>query len=133
DGLQRVFEGKVAVLEQLQLLVELLERLFVGELLAHVSTSSTLAPIRPDASRMRTRRLTFVAAAERMTVPDSASSVMLQPRARTPSGLSAARRCSRWPRARVAPAKRSARARSSLSTARRDANEVVLRASLEVA
>src|SRR2546425_610657 len=77
DGFQRVFEGKVAVLQQLQLLVELLERLFVGELLAHGSTSSTLAPRRPDASRMRTRRLILVAAAERMTVPDSASSVML--------------------------------------------------------
>src|SRR5436305_11592992 len=44
DGFQSVFEREVPVLEQFELLVELIEGLFVGDVLAHVSTSSTFAP-----------------------------------------------------------------------------------------
>src|SRR5713226_1740358 len=77
DRFQRIFERQVAVLQKLELLIQLLERLLVRELLGHVSTSSTLAPSRPAASRMRSRRLIAVPADERRTAPDSASCVML--------------------------------------------------------
>src|SRR5437764_10707004 len=77
DGFQRILDRQVPVLEQLQLLVKLFERLFVGQILAHGSTSSTRAPRCPDDRRMRTRRLTLVPPAVRITLPDSASSVML--------------------------------------------------------
>src|SRR5437016_13891525 len=86
DGLERVLERKVAVFQDLQPLVELLERLLVGQVLAHGSTSSTRAPRRPDPRRMRTLRSTHVASAERITSPDAASCVMLYPLAHTPSG-----------------------------------------------
>src|SRR2546421_5561597 len=76
-GLQRVLQREVAVLEQLQLLVQLLERLFIGKVLAHRSTSSTRAPRRPEPSRIRTRLPASVEVAERITAPDSTSCVML--------------------------------------------------------
>src|SRR5437660_706317 len=85
DGLERVLERKVAVFQDLQPLVELLERLLVGQVLAHGSTSSTRAPRRPDPRRMRTLRSTPVAAAERITSPDAAPGRMLQPRAAPPT------------------------------------------------
>src|SRR6266550_6538945 len=75
--LQRAFEREVAVLQQLELLIQLFERLLVGQVLAHRSTSSTFAPIRPEPRRIRTRLPAAVAAADRITAPDSASCVML--------------------------------------------------------
>src|SRR5882672_7792065 len=72
-----ILEGKVAIFEELELLVQLLERLLVGQLLAHDSTSSTRAPRRPAPSLMRTRRSTAVSFDVRSTAPDSASCVML--------------------------------------------------------
>src|SRR6266852_4454254 len=77
DRLQRIFQREVAVLQDLQLLVELLERLLVRQVLAHDSTSSTRAPSLPEPRRIRIRRSTAVPAAERTTAPDSASCVML--------------------------------------------------------
>src|SRR6266852_3368714 len=77
DGLERVFQRQVTVLEHFQLLVQLLQRLLVRQLLAHGSTCSTRAPRRPVASRMRSLRSTAVSAAERTTCPVSESIVML--------------------------------------------------------
>src|SRR5437879_2984960 len=77
DRLEGVLESEVAVFQELQLLVQLLQRLLVCQLFVHGSTSSTRAPTRPVASRMRSLRSTAVSAAERMTTPDSASWVML--------------------------------------------------------
>src|SRR6266851_9016818 len=77
DRLQRILERQVAVLQKLQLLVELLQRLLVRQLLAHPSTCSTRAPSRPVANRMRSLRSTAVSVADRTTRPDSASIVML--------------------------------------------------------
>src|SRR4029077_2782371 len=76
-GFECVLEREVAVLEELQLLVQLLQGLLVCQVLVHGSTSSTRAPTRPVARRMRTLRSMAVSAAERMTTPDSASCVML--------------------------------------------------------
>src|SRR5262252_5394028 len=75
--LQGVLEREIAVLQQLQLLVELRERLLVGEVLGHGSTSSTRAASRPAASLMRSPRPLDVPLAARRTAPDSASCVML--------------------------------------------------------
>src|SRR5690242_472044 len=77
DRVQRVVEGEVAVLEKLQLLVELVEGLLVREVLAHFSTSSTRAPSRPLPRWMRTARPLAVSPADRITAPDSASCVRL--------------------------------------------------------
>src|SRR5207248_1804602 len=62
--------------EHLELVVELLERLLVGEAVAHGSTSSTRAPSLPLATRMLSRRPGAVDDAARTTAPDS-SCVML--------------------------------------------------------
>src|SRR5215831_14537015 len=75
--LQGVLERKVAVLQQFQLLIEPRERLLVGEVFGHGSTSSTRAASRPAASLMRSRRPLDVPLAARRTAPDSASCVML--------------------------------------------------------
>jgi CRP-like cAMP-binding protein len=78
NRLQRGLQRQVAVLQQLELLVELLERLLVGEVrLAQGSTSSTRAPIWPAPRRILTRRSTRASLAERSTDPVSASCVML--------------------------------------------------------
>src|SRR5713226_8814567 len=77
DRLQRVLQRQVAVLQELQLLIELFQRLLIRQLLAHGSTCSTRAPSRPVASRMRTLRSTAVSAADLTTRPVSASIVML--------------------------------------------------------
>src|SRR5260370_11824638 len=77
DRLQRIFERQVAILQELQLLIELFQRLLVRQLFAHGSTCSTRAPSPPVASRMRTLRSTAVSAIERTTCPVSASMVML--------------------------------------------------------
>src|ERR1700737_2553342 len=77
DSLQGILEGKLAVLEQFQLFVQLFQRLFVRQLLAHGSTRSTRAPRRPVASRIRSLRSTAVSEAARTTAPVSASWVML--------------------------------------------------------
>src|SRR6266576_432193 len=77
DRLEGVLQSEVAVFQEFQLLVLLLQGLLVCQLFVHGSTSSTRAPTRPVASRMRSLRSTAVSAAERMTTPDSASWVML--------------------------------------------------------
>src|SRR5260370_11803661 len=75
DRLQRIFERQVAILQKLQLLIELLQRLLIRQLLAHGSTSSTPAPTRPGASRIRSFRFTDLSPADRTTRPDSPSLV----------------------------------------------------------
>src|SRR5260370_21196047 len=76
DRLQRIFERQVAILQKLQLLIELLQRLLIRQLLAHGSTSSTRAPTRPVASRMPSLRFTDVSAAHRTPRPASPSTGM---------------------------------------------------------
>src|SRR5260370_9484432 len=69
DRLERVLEAELPVFEELELLVQLLERLLVGQVLAHDSTSSIFAPTRPVPSRIPTRRSTAVASAIPRTAP----------------------------------------------------------------
>src|SRR2546427_8862623 len=71
DRLQRVLQREVAVLEELQLLVQLGQRLLVRKVLAHGSTSSTRAPNRPEARLMRTRPPLLTADAAVTTAPES--------------------------------------------------------------
>src|SRR5260370_33954629 len=75
--LEGVLKTELSVLEELELLIQLLECLLVGQLLSHDSTSSMRAPSRPAARRTRTLRFTAVPADDRSTAPDSASFVML--------------------------------------------------------
>src|SRR5258708_22901766 len=74
DRLQRILPAALPVFEELELLVQLLERLLVGQVLAQESTSSIFAPRRPVPRRIRTLRSTPVASAVRTTAPVSAPS-----------------------------------------------------------